>query len=263
MSRTHDKWSRIYIGGYDMSGYAHSYDEYGFSLATQPMAALSDGSKNVVVGQATVEAGNVNAFLAPADSGASEVGFHELLKSGTGTFIYTIAFGVQAEPVAGDILFSYPFELSAYKSKAGEGFNTVSITWAGATSTNSLVSAGFAMPFGRILNPKSAKTAVNSSTGIDDFGASTALGGVFVYHLFSSNGTVTLKAQHAATNLDGSFADITGATSGSINGSTTPASGMVATSTSLTINRYLRWQLVFGTATTATFFCGFLRRSWA
>lgn len=263
MSRTHEKWSRVYISGYDMSGYAHKFGEYGFSCATSPMAALSDQAKNVVVGQATIEPGGVDAFLAPANTGGGEVGFHELLKSGTGTFIYTLCFGVLAEPVANDLIFSYPLELSSYKAQDGEGYNTVSIAWAGPTSTNSLLSAGFAMPFGRILNPKSAKSAVNSSTGIDDVGASTALGGVFVYHLFSSNGTVTLKAQHAATNLDGSFADITGATSGSINGSTTPAAGMVATAAGLTINRYLRWQLVFGTATTATFMAGFIRRNWS
>ena len=262
MSRTNRKWSRTYVGGYDLSGYFRDYGDYGYDFAVTPMAALSDGVQNVVNGQMTIAADTLNAFLAPANSGASEVGAHELLKSGTGTFIYTIAFGVLAEPVAGDIIFSYPFELQSYKAQGGEGYNTATVTWAGPTSTNTLVSSGYASPFGRILNPKSTKTAVNSSTGIDDNGASSALGGIFVYHLMSSNGTVTLKAQHASTNSDGSFADITGATSGSINASTTPAAGMVATSTGLTINRYLRWQLVFGTATTATFFAGFIRRLW-
>jgi hypothetical protein len=80
--------------------------------------------------------------------------------------------------------------------------------------------------------------------------------------LFSSDGTVTLTAQEADTNSNGSFANITGATSGSITAAVAPKHGMVATSTTYAIKRYLRWQLAFGTASTATFLIGFSRRLW-
>jgi hypothetical protein len=73
------------------------------------------------------------------------------------------------------------------------------------------------------------------------------------------NGTVTLKAQEADTNSDGDFGDITDATSGSITAAVSPKSGMIALDADASIKRYLRWQLAFGTANTATFACAFIR----
>ena len=45
--------------------------------------------------------------------------------------------------------------------------------------------------------------------------------------------------------------------------SVTPASGMVAISTTATVRRYLRWQISLGTATTATFALAFIRNAIA
>lgn len=259
MSRTNKKWTRAYIGGVDVSGTLTEVGNLGYSFASSPDAALSDACKNIVNGQASIVADAFNGFLSPS----ATTGLHELMSSGTGTYVYTVAWGVQAEPVNGDIIFSYPFEQAQYQATTGEGFNMVNVAWGGPTSTNSLIASGYASPFGRIIHAKGTETAVNTATGIDDNGGSSTLGGILIYHLFSSNGTVTLKAQHASTNSNGSFADATGATSGSIDASVSPKSGMVATSGSLTINQFLRWQLVFGTASTATFMLGFIRRLWA
>jgi hypothetical protein len=86
---------------------------------------------------------------------------------------------------------------------------------------------------------------------------------VFAYHIFSSDGTVTVKCQHASANNDGSFADLTGATSGSVDATSTPQHGLAALSTSLTVNRYLRWQISLGTATTVTFAAALIRNNLA
>ena len=258
MTRSNNKFVRAYVDGYDLSGEARAVGNYGITFMNTPDMALSDAVKNVVVGQAEIVADPLNAFLSPSAS----TGIHELLKSGFGTHTYTIALGANAVPAQGDHIFSLPMEQVAYQA-TGDDNVYVNVNWGAPTSTNTLISLGYALPFGRLLHAKGAETAVNTAVGIDDYGAATALGGIFTYHLFSSNGTVTLKAQDAATNTNPSFADITGATSGSINASVTPAHGMVALGIAATVRQYLRWQLVFGTATTATFIVGLHRRIWS
>jgi hypothetical protein len=83
-----------------------------------------------------------------------------------------------------------------------------------------------------------------------------------MYQVFAGNGTATLKVQDAATNTNPSFADLSGATSGSVN-CATPSAGVVAISTTATVRQYLRWQIVFGTATTVTFALAFVRATYA
>jgi hypothetical protein len=257
MTRTHNKFLRTYVSGYDLSGQARSIGTIGYKFDAPPAAALSDAVMNVVVGQMDLQVDPLNAFLAPATSPAIDI--HELLSSGAGLHTYTIAIGANAIPAQGDFIFSWPMEQGQYTAE-GVGVN---VGWAGPTSANTLVSSGYSCPFGRLLHAKAAETAVNSAVGIDDYGASPpSLGGLFTYHLFSSNGTVTLTAQEADTNSDGSFANITGATSGLITAAVTPKHGMVAIATTYAVKRYLRWQLAFGGATTATFLIGFHRRLW-
>jgi len=118
-------------------------------------------------------------------------------------------------------------------------------------------------PWGHLLRSTAAAvTAVNSSTGIDDDGitaAATAFGGYMLYQVIAGDGTATIKVQHAAANLDGSFADLGGCTTGVIDCST-PKYGIVATTAkTTTVNRYLRWQVVLGTASTLTFALAFHR----
>ena len=89
-------------------------------------------------------------------------------------------------------------------------------------------------------------------------------GGDMAYHLFTSDDAVTLKGQHAAANEDGSFADLGGCTSGSIDASAAPVSGFVVTTAkTTTVNRYLRWQIDLGVANTATFALAFVRETRA
>jgi len=257
MSRTNNKFIRCYVSGYDLSGEARSVGSYGYQFDNEPMFAYADGSKNIVNGIATTQVDPLNAFLSPATSPA--IGIHELLNTGAGLRTYTIAFGMRALPAQGDFIFTMPMEQAGYQAE-GVGVN---VNWGGVTSTNALVPNGFNCPFGRLLHANGAETAVNSAVGIDDYGATPpSLGGIFTYHLFSSDGTVTLTAQEADTNVDGSFANITGATSGSVDASAAPKHGIIATATGAAIKRYLRWQLAFGTASTATFIIGFNRRLW-
>jgi hypothetical protein len=252
MTATHQKHLRAYINGVDVSGYSRAIGPLTWMAEVSPEATWTDGVKNVLIGQCDIQAGPLNAVL---DNDAA--GLFTLTSAGTGQRNLLLAVGVGAAPVLGNPMFAWQFEQTAYTMEPGAGFVAANIPFGGATF-NIL---NYHRPWGHLLHASAAETAVNTAIGADDIGASSALGGIFCYQLLTSNGTVTLKAQHAATNSNGSFSDLTGATSGSITAAVTPQSGMVALSTSLSISRYTRWQLVFGTATTATFVMGLIRNN--
>lgn len=252
MTRTHNKHTRAYINGVDVSGYTRSVGALEWMFDAEPDAAVTDEAKNILIGKGSVNAGGYSAFF---ENDAA--GLYNLANDGNGTMVFTAAIGANTAPAAGDPVFSWVFEQKSYSAEQGSGFVAVTVP----LETSYAANLTYSKPWGVLLHAKGAETAVNSSTGIDDNGASTAKGGVFIYHLLSSDGTVTLKAQDAATNSDGSFADITGATSGSIDASVTPKSGMVSLGTTATVRRYLRWQLAFGAGTTATFVCAFIRNN--
>lgn len=257
MSRTHGKWIRPFIDGYEWSGVARQVGTLGTTYDAPVDAAFSDGIRNIVMGQGEISAGPINAFFSPTGvaSGAG-AGFHDYFNAGNGTMRnLMIAIGKNAEPVAGDPMFAWNVEQkNYYASESGYVVASIELMPSGQGVVNY-----YSNPWGVLLHANSAETAVNSAVGIDDFGAATTKGGLFAYQLLTSNGTVTLKAQDAATNTDPSFADITGATSGSIDASATPKHGFVALATTATVRRYLRWQYVLGTATTATFLIGLIR----
>lgn len=251
MTRTHLKHYRVYVDGYDLSGYARSLGAMGVTMDTSPDSALSDAVKNIIPGQATITPPPINAFL---DNDAA--GMFAATSAGYGTRNLLVAIGALAAPVQGDLIFAGKFEQTSYNAEPSEGFSGANLVLADTSSQGVL---SYIKPFGVLLHAKGAETAVNTAVGVDDNGAQTTAGGVFFYQLFSSDGTVTLKLQDASTNSDGSFGDLSGATSGSITAAVTPAAGAVALSTSATVKRYLRWQLSFGSATTATFALAFVR----
>ena len=251
MTRTHLKHCRVYMDGYDLSGYERTFGAMSQAFDISPDAALSDNVKNFIMGRPTITMPSYNGYLDNDTAGA-----FALAKTGTGARNVMIAIGANAIPAAGNPIFAWELEQIGYMSEDGGGYVAANINFGDASYASTKT---YSIPWGVLLHASGAETAVNSSTGIDDFGAATTKGGIFIYHLLSSNGTVTLKAQDAATNSDGSFSDISGATSGSITAAVTPAADMIALSATATVRRYLRWQLVFGTATTATFVCGLIR----
>lgn len=260
MTRTHLKFIRAYVDGYDFSEYASSVGEIGATYPPAECVALTDACKNYLLGGPEIACGPINGYLAPS----ATTGWHEHMSAiTTGAHNVMVAIGVLAVPAAGNPVFAFPMSQMDYKMTAAtDEVVAANVSFGGADY--SLLPTGFATCWGYLLHAKGAETAVNSAVGIDDpfaFGASTTDGGTFHYQIFSSNGTVTVECQHATANSDGSFADLTGATSGSVDASSTPKSGSVATAATATVHRYLRWQIVFGTANTVTFACSFNRRT--
>lgn len=236
------------MGGYNVECYTQSIGPLSETYEEIDATTLCDAVSGVLLNLATVSVGTLNGVL---DNTATS-GLHAIAKGANITWPMTVAIGIQAAPAMGDPVFCGNFEQSGYQS-TGDKLVTVTVPFVRSAKQNQITPR----PWGVLLHASGAEIAPNASGGVDG-GAATATGGYFVYHLLSSNGTVTLKAQDSANNS--AFSDITTLTSGSIDASVTPTAGIVSTLTATAaIRQYTRWQLVLGTATTATFVMSIIR----
>jgi len=252
--RTKDRWKRIYADGYDLSGFTRSIGPMEITFDDIDMTVWSDTVKGYLPGQAQVNLGTQNCMF----DNTATTGLHAVMSTSGVERVVMVAQGIRAAPAAGDPVFCGQFLQGGYQSADDGGAVAVTIPWSGwaADGTTRIYPAGW----GVLLHANGAETAPSTATGYDNpTGGATAKGGYFVYQVLTgSGGTVTLKVQDAATNLNASFADLTGATSGSITASA-GVSGIVALGNTATVRQYLRWQLVLGTATTVTFVAAFVR----
>ncbi len=249
--RTHLKHARFYADGYDLSGFVRQFGPLAVEFEAKADAALSDEVLNVLLDHGMLGVGELNAFL---DNTAN--GLHAVTSGAGVKRVVLAALGIRSAPAQGDPAFCGEFAQLDYKAAPEMGgYVAANVSFGNADAVGAALA--YAKPWGVLLHAKNAETAVNAASGVDDYGAATTRGGFLCYQLFSSNGTVTLKAQDSADNA--SFADLSGATSGSQDASSTPKAGIVALGTTATVRRYLRWQLVFGTATTATFALALVR----
>jgi len=251
---------RFYVDGYDISGYSRDIGEFGISHDDAVDSSVTKAIKGHWIGQATVTPGVINAVL---DDTAG--GLHASLRTSTDRDLM-VAIGKLAAPVDGDIAFCGQFPQNSYRG-GGDATGLVAATLSLGEGQHGASTLGYACPFGRLLLAHAAKTAANSAVGFDNYsGAATALGGWMMYQISAAAGTgditATLKVQHAATNLDGSFADLL--SSGVLNlgsGGTFggPYSGVVALGHTADVYRYTRWQIALGTATSVTAAIAFMR----
>jgi hypothetical protein len=245
---------RVYMDGYDLSGYASKIGPLAWRYALAKYFAFSDPITSYLPSTPEVSPGEFSGIF---DNTATS-GLHALLAAPGAKHILTVAIGIRAAPALGDPVFSDQFYQSDYLVRPEGEAVLASINFSDNANDGSTLA--YSHPWGVLLNANVARTAVNSSAGVDNDAlvASTTKGGMFVYHVTAGNGTATIKAQDAATNSDGSFADLSGATSGSIN-CATPQSGIVALANTATVRQFLRWQIVLGSATSVTFVAAFNR----
>lgn len=252
VGRTVQQYTRVYIDGYDLSGYARQIGPLKIEGESEPAASFTDAIKNVLVNQVSLGLGTLNGFF---DNTATS-GLHVVANGAGVKRVVMCPVGIRGVPAQGDPTWCGEFAQLSYNAVPEQGFVTAAIEFGQAHGTGA--HNQYQKAWGTLLHAKSVETDVNSAVGIDG-AAQTTAGGFLCYHLFTSDGTVTLKVQDASSNLDGSFGDLSGATSGSIDATTTPVSGIVALATTATVKRYLRWQLALGTASTATFALAFVR----
>ena len=243
------------MDGYDMSGYSRSIGPLAWTVEEGDLTCITDAIKGVLPSQSTLGIGSLNGVL---DNTATS-GLH-VIANGAGVMrTVMIPVGINAAPAQGDPVYCGEFEQKDYMADPNAAGTYVNIAFE-KTSLRGTTTA-YAKPWGWLLHAKGAETAANTAVGIDDNGASSAFGGFMMYQVFAGNGTATIKVQEADTNSNGSFGDLSGATSGSIDCSTVKF-GIVPLAKTAAVKRYLRWQVALGTANTVTFALAFVRATY-
>jgi len=252
--RTAPKHARFYMDGYDLSGHAIGFGPLTWEYEGDAEGALSDGVKSLLPGLATISVGELNGFF----DNTAVTGLHIVASSAGVKRTVMAPIGIRGALAQADPVFVGEFEQLTYHGVPEGTFVTANVGFGQWDATAGTLL--YDQPWGVLLHPNQAETAVNTAIGVDDTiaGAATTKGGYLCYQGFAGNGTATVKVQDAATNLDASFADLAGATTGSLDWSTRRA-GLVAIGKTVTVRRFLRWQIVLGTATTLTFALGFVR----
>ena len=249
--RTVNKHARIYVDGYDLSGYSRSIPSLTTTFEEVTGAAFDDEIVNGLPGHGTISPGSVSMFL---DNTATS-GSHVNLSGGTGTRTVMIPLGMRAAPAEGDPVFAGQFEQLDYLSEGAE-FMNVNVqfgNWSDAASTLLYDKA-----WGTLLHEKSAETAANSAnSGLSSYTeAATTKGGFLVYQVFSGDGTATISVDDSADNA--AWSALSGATTGELDMSSVRY-GLVPLGTTATVKRYLRWQISLNSASTVTFALAFIR----
>ncbi len=251
--RSISRYTRAYVNGFDMSGFSRSIGPLAQTFGEEEGTTFSDGVIGARPGQAKVSVGTLTGNF----DNTPTSGLHDVLKTAGGS-VRTIMVpqGIRAAPVEGDPVFCSQNPQLDYIAVPTAG-ELISVTipfgaWAADADT-----LAYNRPWGDLLHENKAETAVNSSVAVVDNAASSALGGYMMYQFFTSDGTATLIVEDASTNTDPSFSTLV--SSGVIDASATPVSAIVPLAVTATVERYLRWQIVLGTATTVTFATAFVR----
>jgi len=253
--RTVNKYSRVYVDGYDMSCYSRSIGPLAWTFAEGIDDPLCQTLTGVWPGQATISPGTLNGIF----DNTSDTGAHAILKtSGTDRDVL-VAQGIQAVPAIGDPVFAGQFRQNDYIVGPGETPSVLTVTFGPSTAGGATMS--YAQPWGLLLHDNSNSTAAYAGLGIDNpTGAATTKGGWMAYQVLAAAGagqmTAAIKVQDASTNENGDFADLL--STGTID-CLAPTSGAVALATTATVRRFVRWQLALTTATEVTFVLSFHR----
>lgn len=244
--RTVAKWARVYMDGYDVSGYSRSLDTLKWSFDEADTTAMSETVKNALAAQASFGIGTLNGLF---DNTATS-GLHALASGAGGTRrLVSVLIGDRAVPAQGVPAYTINAYQTGYQGSDDGGAVVASVPFSDGAAPDGSGGLAYPFPWGLVLNANTARTGANASSGVD-FAASTSFGGLLVYHVTAANGTATLSVDDSADNS--SFAAVSGMTTGSIT-MAAGTSGVVALSRSATIRRYARWQLALGTATSVTF----------
>lgn len=251
--RTKPKWTRVYVDGYDMSGYARSIGPLEITYDEADMTAMSDAVKGYLANTPQVNVGMLNAVY---DNTATS-GLHA--RMGTAGTIRTVlvAMGIRGVPAAGDPAFGGQFTQSGFQVEGDSGvYATIPFAGWAADATSRL----YAGAWGQVVHPLGTETAANTGTGFDNYtGAATAKGGYFIYHItgYAGTGSATISVDDSANNS--TWLALSGATSGAIAHTSMPAFGIVALGNTADVRQYLRFQVALNTLTSVTFVSAFMR----
>lgn len=258
--RTVQKFIRIYTGhegpGYPslLCGLTRSVGPLTWAFDEIDATTICDEVKGALPGQPNISPGTINVVMdgtAPTTKTAhmfpATFGFTIGLP-----LITQIAIGIRAAPILGDPVFGGIFPFLGMTEVDDGGLITASFNLGSSGDASDLMP--FPKPWGQLLHPYGAETGANTSAGADGVAAS-ANGGLMLLHIFESDSNAaTINVQHADTNVDGSFSDLTGATITFSGGAGYSYYATVAAGTA--VKQFLRWQ---STVDTNTFVMSFIR----
>jgi hypothetical protein len=257
--RTLNKYGRIYVDGYDLSGHTRSIGPLSWTFQEGNDDPISADIVGVWPGQATINPGTLNSLF----DTTQVTGMHALMASPPAKRNLLWAQGIRAVPAQGDPAFCGQFQQSDYITEPGATPSALTIKF--ASNSGNSTTLDYQQPWGTLLHANTAATTDNAAVGVDDWGAGTTDGGYMMYQVTTAAGagniTGAIKVQDATTNENADFTDLL--STGTINlgsgGVAVPTSGVVALATTATVQRYIRWQLAWTLATSITFVLAFVR----
>ena len=255
--RTKIKHWRVYVDGYDWSGFSRALGPLEIAYDEADLTAyMSDSTKGYLPNQPQVNCGTLNAVLDTNTINPSSY------TTGVEREVLA-AIGIRAAPVDGDPCFGGQFNTNSINVAEDSGAVTWSVGFSGWAAD--ATTRDYPLCWGTLLHANAARTSVtgvNISDGFDNItGAATAKGGFFLYQVLDSNAagvTATLSVDDGTSAADADMDPLAGATTGAI----VCVAGVhgIVVPTTLTIRRYLRWQIAFGTATSVTWVAAFMRK---
>ena len=239
--RTAPQWTRVYMDGYDLSGYARTIGPLLASYESADMTVMADTVNSWVSNRANFSIGTLNTIL---DNTATS-GSHTLLKTPALARRMMVPLGIGAAPALGDPTFCGAFDQTSYEGTEDAGAVVANANFGGWDKT---VTLSYDIPWGWLLCPKNS-VGVNAANGIAQ---GSCTGGWFMYQLFSFTGagTITFSLQDSLL-VGGAYANVTDGVTGAISTATIPSCGIWALPRAQAVRAFVRYQVAFGGATTA------------
>jgi hypothetical protein len=237
------RFTRLYYGGYDLSGDQRKFDVLVNEFDSVDMTGEKEAVENFLSNKRRkVGVTGYQALLNDAAGGASAV-----LKSAPNTGIVSVYLGGGGAPAAGDMAYLLPAVQLADTTEFNEGKGIFSTDFKpDAAQMSSLVDT----PIGVVLMPKAALTETTTGSTVDNLVGTTAGGRANLHVFVSSGGTWAFTVEHK-TDV-GVWATLLTfvVTGNSVTAEQKTASG--------TVNRNLRF-VATRTSGTCTIACGFAR----
>jgi hypothetical protein len=254
--RTTLKNYRIYVDGYDLSGYSRSFGPLTCTYEEGVDDAVTFDVKKTWPGNATIGMGSLNGIF---DNTATS-GIHAILASQSQKRNIMIAVGIIAPPVNNDPCFVGQFVQTNYETGPSENPVTATINFQNTSGAAAAGSLNYGQPWGVLLHALAAETGASTAAGLDQL-AGTTKGGYMMYHITAAAGTGAktgvIKVQHSTTTNDNAeFSDLL--SSGTLN-CAAGVSGVVALAKGATVGQYIRFQTGFTLASSITYALAFVR----
>lgn len=237
------RFTRLYFGGYDLSGDQRTFSALENSFESVDMTGEKDAVENFLSNKRRkVGVKGYQALLNDASGGA-----YTILKNAPQTGIVSVYLGGSDVPAVGDMAYILPAVQLADTTEFNSAVGALSTDFEmNAAQMSSLVDS----PIARILEPKTALTGTTTTASIDGVAGSTSGGRGNIHVFVSSGGTWAFVIEHSTNDSTWATLMTFAATGNSVTAEHKTVSG--------TVNRYLRL-VATRTSGTCTVACAFAR----